>query len=178
MRRRRDCRPGKSQTVKLRRADQASEAGFERRSPSKRPLGLRTLAHILVGTVTAAFLAYVPGVTATEDARNVAYSEEHGVQPRKEILWEVLFLLPPLLLALAASLVLSHVPAIGGPWRRFLDPDLHPDVAPHLIGLGSAIFGYLIGGLWVWATRILGTLAFNKEAMEWATCISWPASAR
>jgi leader peptidase (prepilin peptidase)/N-methyltransferase len=27
------------------------------------------------------------------------------------------------------------------------------------------MFGYLIGGLWIWGIRILGTLAFGKEAM-------------
>jgi len=131
-----------------------------------RPLGLRTILHILVGTVTAAAIANIPGVRGTtEDSQNVAYSTEHGVRPRKEILWELLFLLPPILLASAASLLLGHVPAAAGAWNRLFDYHLHPQLAPHLEGLGSAIFGYVIGGLWVWATRILGTLAFNKEAM-------------
>jgi leader peptidase (prepilin peptidase) / N-methyltransferase len=134
--------------------------------PPRSPLGLRTLVHIVVGTVTAAVLAYVPGVgTSDEDARNVAMSTEHGVHPRKEVLWEVLFLAPPLLLACVTGLLMRHLPELRDAWGRLLDPAVHPDAAPHLIGLGSAIFGYLIGGLWVWATRILGTLALNKEAM-------------
>ena len=27
------------------------------------------------------------------------------------------------------------------------------------------LFGYLVGGLWIWSMRILGTLGFGKEAM-------------
>jgi len=34
-----------------------------------------------------------------EESRNVALTKEHGVNPRKEVLWEVAFLLPPLALA-------------------------------------------------------------------------------
>jgi prepilin signal peptidase PulO-like enzyme (type II secretory pathway) len=131
-----------------------------------RPLGLRTIVHIVVGTITAALLAYVPGGgSKEEDTRNVAFSTAHGIRPRKEILWEVVFLVPPLFCAGMASLVLRHVPSAADAWGRLFDPAVHPLTAPHLTGLGSAIFGYLIGGLWVWATRILGTLAFNKEAM-------------
>jgi prepilin signal peptidase PulO-like enzyme (type II secretory pathway) len=131
-----------------------------------RPMGFWTLLHILVGTVTAATLTFIPGVGGkTEDSENVAYSTDHGIRPRREILWEIAFLLPPIFLASIASLLLRHVPAAASAWNRLFDSHVHPELAPHLVGLGSAIFGYIIGGLWVWATRILGTLAFNKEAM-------------
>jgi len=35
----------------------------------------------------------------------------------------------------------------------------------HFGAFQAALFGYLIGGLWIWGTRILGTLGFGKEAM-------------
>jgi leader peptidase (prepilin peptidase)/N-methyltransferase len=129
-------------------------------------LGAWTFLQIPLGTATGALLAYVPGAAASsKEARNVAHSSEHGVNPRKEILWELAFLLPPLGLAGAAALLMGQVPSVRLGWGRLLDPGAHPLLVPHLVGLGSALFGYLIGGLWVWATRILGTLAFDKEAM-------------
>ena len=36
---------------------------------------------------------------------------------------------------------------------------------PVVSGLCGSIYGYFIGGAIVWATRILGTFAFGKEAM-------------
>jgi len=127
---------------------------------------LPAFLQIPLGTVTSALFAYVPGdQPPPEDSRNVALTKEHGVNPRKEILWEVAFLLPPLALAGAVGLLLDRVPAVRIWWHDLLSAREHPLLAPHLVGLGSALWGYLIGGLWVWATRILGTLAFNKEAM-------------
>jgi leader peptidase (prepilin peptidase)/N-methyltransferase len=35
----------------------------------------------------------------------------------------------------------------------------------HVGGLTGALFGYFIGGAWVWGMRIFGTLGFGKEAM-------------
>jgi len=95
----------------------------------------------------------------------VAVTSAHGVNPRKEILREVVFLAPAIMLAVAAWQVLHHVEAVGGAWRGLFDPQLHPSLAGHLIGAGASLFGLLIGGLCIWGTRILGTLAFGKEAM-------------
>lgn len=95
----------------------------------------------------------------------VAATAANGVKPRREVLREVLFLTPAIVLAIAAHLLLSRVPAAGDAWAKLFDPQLHPSLAPALAGAGAAIFGYLIGGLWIWGTRIFGTLAFNKEAM-------------
>jgi len=97
--------------------------------------------------------------------RSVAVTSSHGVDPRLEVLREVVFLLPAIVLATVAGAVLRHVGAAGAGWRRLLDAEVHPILAPHALAAGSALFGYLIGGLWVWATRILGTLGFGKEAM-------------
>ena len=101
----------------------------------------------------------------TKAPKSVAITTKHGAKPRKEVLRELLFLAPAIILAIAAGAVLHYVPTTGNAWRNLLSPARHPDLAPHLLGCGSAVFGYLIGGLWVWGMRILGTLAFNKEAM-------------
>jgi len=96
---------------------------------------------------------------------SVAITTEHGVNPRREILRELLFLAPPFAMAIAAWLVLRYVPGAGQAWAGLLDSTRHPQLAPRLTGCGSAVFGYLIGGLWIWGIRILGTLGFGKEAM-------------
>jgi leader peptidase (prepilin peptidase)/N-methyltransferase len=95
----------------------------------------------------------------------VAITSADGVNPRKEILRELLFLAPAILLAIAAWAVLTHVPAAGKAWSALLDRQSHPVLAVHLNGAAAAVFGYLIGGLLIWGTRIVGTLGFGKEAM-------------
>jgi len=101
-----------------------------------------------------------------EQAKSVAFTAESGVNPRKEILREALFLAPPVVLAFAFLGALELLPALGRAWTGWLDPQgAHPTLAAHMLAGGAALFGYLIGGLWVWGIRILGTLGFGKEAM-------------
>lgn len=100
-----------------------------------------------------------------ERRTSVAITSACGVNPRKEILREALFLLPAVTAAVLTAMVLAHVPAVAGPWRGLFSRTAHPVLAPRLAAAGGAIFGVLIGGAWVWGTRILGTLGFGKEAM-------------
>ncbi len=100
-----------------------------------------------------------------EESRGVAITKDHGVNPRKEILRELLFLSPAIILAIAANVVLRFVPSAWYFWSGLFDSEVHPKLAMHLTGCGSAVFGYLIGGLWIWGIRIFGTLVFGKEAM-------------
>lgn len=97
--------------------------------------------------------------------RAVAITTEHGMNPRKEILREVLFLMPAIILSIAVTVLLRNVSPVAGAWSSLLDAAAHPNLAPRLSAAGSAVFGYVIGGLWIWGVRILGTLAFGKEAM-------------
>ena len=108
-----------------------------------------------------------PGAPAKPKGRPkaVAITAAHGVSPRKEILREVLFLAPAAVLAIAACCVLRYVPPVATAWRGLFSEAAHPSLAPHLAAGGSALFGYLVGGLWIWGVRIAGTLAFGKEAM-------------
>lgn len=98
-------------------------------------------------------------------AKTVGITAAHGVNPRREILREVAFLAPAILLGAAVLVLFRHVPAAARPWRDLLNLQVHPSLAPHIVSGGAAVFGFLIGGLWIWGTRILGTLAFGKEAM-------------
>jgi leader peptidase (prepilin peptidase)/N-methyltransferase len=95
----------------------------------------------------------------------VAATKEHGINPRSEIMREVLYLAPAIILAIAVYVVFSFAPSAER-WVANLSSQAHHGrFAPHWIGFQAALAGYIIGGLWIWGTRILGTLAFGKEAM-------------
>ena len=79
-------------------------------------------------------------------------------QVRAEVRHEMLFLMPPLILAAACGgLAMGSGPVASG-WQSA--------VSNHwLSGLLGSVLGMLVGGFVVWLTRILGTLAFGREAM-------------
>jgi leader peptidase (prepilin peptidase)/N-methyltransferase len=70
---------------------------------------------------------------------------------RREMIAELLFLTPPVVLGLA------------GWWMGDQLPESPPPV--WVQALGGSVLGYLVGGGIVWIVRILGTLAFGREAM-------------
>lgn len=77
---------------------------------------------------------------------------------RAEMRKEMLFLFPPLILGIAWVLLTFKVPAIQRFWGSALD---HRWIG----GLLGSVLGLLVGGFVVWITRILGTVAFGREAM-------------
>jgi len=93
---------------------------------------------------------------------SVAITTRHGVNPRREILREVVFLAPAVVLAAGAYLLATKVGPISRAWASLTGEGRF---AMHFNGFLAGLFGYLIGGLWVWVARILGTLGFGKEAM-------------
>ena len=95
----------------------------------------------------------------------VAATRQHGVNPRREILREVLYLSPAVALATAAWMLMRFVPAADQWVRRLSDSQQSGRFALHFNGFQAALVGYLAGGLVVWGMRILGTLGFGKEAM-------------
>ncbi len=106
-----------------------------------------------------------------ERIQAVAITSRPGLSVRTEILREVIFLAPPVIMAFAAYMLVTRVAPLHAAWY-----DLHGHsatanawisghIAQHIVAGESALFGYMIGGLLVWGTRILGTLAFGKEAM-------------
>ena len=77
---------------------------------------------------------------------------------RFEMFREVLFLLPIIVCALAASQIVNQCPALHQWWLVFSQ-------RPVVEGFMGSLAGYFVGCTVVWATRILGTLAFGREAM-------------
>lgn len=84
--------------------------------------------------------------------------DEPQFNHRLESLREVLFLLPIIVCAVVAERILTSAGSIGTWWKGLL-------TYPAVTGLLGSVFGYFIGCAVVWATRILGTLGFGKEAM-------------
>ena len=72
---------------------------------------------------------------------------------------EIIFLAPIIILALGAHYLLTQPTSVGSAWEKFLVGQ------KWAAGLLGCVFGFMIGGGVVWATRILGSLAFGKEAM-------------
>jgi leader peptidase (prepilin peptidase) / N-methyltransferase len=79
-------------------------------------------------------------------------------QVRAEMRKEMLFLLPPLILGLAAALTVWEVPAAGRAWASVVSTGWAS-------GLLGSVLGLLVGGFVVWFTRIAGSYAFGREAM-------------
>lgn len=77
---------------------------------------------------------------------------------RLEMLKEIIFLLPILICAFAAYKIYKNVPQFADWWIDFSQ-------RPVIAGLAGSVWGYFIGCAVVWVTRILGTLAFGREAM-------------
>ncbi len=92
---------------------------------------------------------YVP--EGTKDENELQYND------RREMLLEVLFLLPIIGLAIGAYM-LCRLPKVNS---------FYLDIAQYswAAGVLGSIFGYFVGCAIVWGTRILGTFAFGKEAM-------------
>jgi len=84
--------------------------------------------------------------------------DEPQFNHRLEALREIVFLLPIILCAVLASLILGSSGRIGTWWSGLL---AHSVVR----GLFGSAFGYFVGCATVWATRVLGTLGLGKEAM-------------
>jgi len=79
-------------------------------------------------------------------------------QVRAEVRHEMVFLLPPLLLAAGFASLVMLVPSVGRWWGAL--------AGPHWVsGFLGSVLGALVGGFVVWLTRVLGTLAFGREAM-------------
>ncbi len=102
-----------------------------------------------------------------EDAKREGRSvEEFGQLPppysrrqiRLEIGKEMLFLLPPLILACAFACTIEASPSLSNSWTHAISHDWFS-------GFLGAVLGGLIGGFTVWLTRILGTLGFGRVAM-------------
>ncbi|MBB6428270.1 prepilin peptidase [Algisphaera agarilytica] len=97
--------------------------------------------------------------SADPDDPNLILVHPH---PRREIGKEMLFLIFPIVGAAIGFFVGEALAAAG----RTAPPELIDEsISPLWQVIGGVQLGYLAGGGIVWATRVLGTLGFGKEAM-------------
>ncbi len=82
---------------------------------------------------------------------------EENINHRLEVVREILFLTPIVVCSILAWWITRSGP-LAGPWSHLI-------ATPAVAGLMGSAWGYFVGCAVVWATRILGTLAFGKEAM-------------
>lgn len=75
-----------------------------------------------------------------------------------EMRYEMMFMLPALLLAGIFGLLVMRVPAITTNWNSIA-------ANSYVGGFLGAVLGAMVGGAVVWITRILGTLGFGRVAM-------------
>jgi len=98
-----------------------------------------------------------PGTENPDDSANSPQAEGE-FNDRFEMFREVLFLLPIIVCALAASQIVNRCPVLHQWWLVFSQ-------RPVVEGFMGSLAGYFVGCAVVWATRVFGTLAFGREAM-------------
>ena len=102
-------------------------------------------------------LLEIERVAAGQDAKRTPEEEAAEAKlVRREMVWEVGFLLPPIVLAIVAAYLAT------GPMAATFDGIAN--VRPMSSALG-AVLGGLVGGGVIWAIRLFGSLAFGREAM-------------
>jgi leader peptidase (prepilin peptidase)/N-methyltransferase len=85
-------------------------------------------------------------------------NHEPRINHRLEACKEIVFLLPIVICSAAAFWVISQSVELYKWWSIFSQ-------RPVITGFLGSLWGYFVGCGIVWATRIIGTLAFGKEAM-------------
>jgi len=98
----------------------------------------------------------------SQDSKSETDQPEKSAEPqfnhRLEVCREIVFLLPIFVCSAAAFWIIRETVPIA---LRNSFPTQHPAIA----GLLGSMWGYFVGCGIVWVVRILGTLAFGREAM-------------
>jgi len=110
-----------------------------------------------LGWITRSFAEVIEA--EKEARRKNVEPPEIPIHIRSEMIRELAFLAPILLTALLAWQLLTGPNALAQHWETFIQGQ------KWAAGLLGSVYGFMIGAGVVWATRILGSLAFGREAM-------------
>ncbi len=117
------------------------------------------------GIIPQSFPAGSPLLDVERDAIIASGENADDYQPtmepsavRLEMLKELIFLIPPFVLAGIGMMAVINVPQATRLFEHVASVDW-------ISGFLGALLGGLVGGFVVWITRILGSLAFGREAM-------------
>jgi leader peptidase (prepilin peptidase)/N-methyltransferase len=123
------------------------------------------IASLTIGAAIGLIIALVLLMTGVIKRSYPDQDETLGEEPdqdnynhRFEVLKEVVFLLPIIICSVCGFWLYKTSPEIAGRMGLITQN-------PFVFGFIASLWGYFIGCAIVWATRILGTLAFGKEAM-------------
>ena len=111
---------------------------------------------IRLGVLTSSF------AECDEDPESVGQQDAeptHGIGIRRMMVREMAFLAPVTALAALFTALLTSDGALGAGWAQFIGGQ------KWCAGLLGSVFGFMMGGAVVWVTRILGSVAFGREAM-------------
>lgn len=113
----------------------------------------------LVGLIISLTLLFTGLLKTSYPPKETAEGqEEPQYNHRLEVCKEILFLLPIFICSFAFLSIIEKRPDFYDWWVDFSEK-------PVIAGFFGSLFGYFIGCAIVWLTRILGTLAFGREAM-------------
>ncbi len=122
-------------------------------------------AGALVGLITSLLLLFTgiiktsyPGEKSEKINPQTENLPPEHYNHRLEMLKEVIFLMPIVIGEIVAFKIYNKSPRFANWWIDFSQ-------VPVIAGLFGSLWGYFIGCAIVWATRILGTFAFGREAM-------------
>lgn len=110
-----------------------------------------------LGVLKRSFAQWEAEMAAAEQAGRE--DPEIDLNIRREMAREIGFLLPAIVLGILFWQVLTQQSSLATWWSDLITQQ------KWLAGLLGSLFGFIIGGAVVWGTRILGSLAFGREAM-------------
>ncbi|MCL2330482.1 MAG: hypothetical protein FWC56_04175, partial [Phycisphaerae bacterium] len=87
-----------------------------------------------------------------------------AVDARRNALGELKLLLPAIVLSIAAVVVIFCVDGLSARVDRLLHWRAIGPWQP-MLGLATALVGWVIGGALAWLTRLIGTLSLGREAL-------------
>ena len=121
----------------------------------------------LVGMIISLIMLFTGLIKSSYESQNQEKANFDKPEPdpndpnfnhRLEVLKEILFLLPIIICSVGFYMITQKFSQVGQWWMDFSQ-------IPAVAGFTGSLLGYFAGCGIVWGTRILGTLAFGKEAM-------------
>lgn len=131
-------------------------------APQVDPAIVRTLIGVAGLFVSLVLLASHPH--PEEDEEIIESINAEAVDARRNAWGELKYLSPALLLMAGMVVLLLKADGLTG----WIDRTLHTSAIGEwrpLLGLATALVGWVIGGAIAWLTRLLGTLCLGKEAL-------------
>lgn len=116
--------------------------------------------------IAAAFsLMVAAGMTPTEADREIIEAiNEERITARRMVLLEMAWLLPAIVLGVVACIVVARTAAGAELWQRALNWTPRNGAWRPVLGVTTALGGFIVAGAVAWGVRIFFTLVLGKEA--------------